>query len=158
MINRPIVKGRGDRRQGNSDWGSVLSAENSLSKGTDTRDCHELNCVSLKSYVEVLTLSSSERDHIWKEVCYRCDLAKLRSYQSREGHLSNMTGILIKRSTLDRDLRTPCEGKDKGDASTRQVTRKVASQPPEGGGKHGTDSHSQPSEGIRSADVLILDL
>lgn len=41
--------------------------------------CYELNCVPLKNYVEVLTLSTCEYDLFWTLGLYRCHQVQMRS-------------------------------------------------------------------------------
>lgn len=55
--------------------------------------------------------------------------------------------------------RRPCEnkGRDQGDVSTSQGRPMITSKPPEARGEAWKDSPSQTSEGVSSADTLILD-
>lgn len=77
---------------------------------------------------------------------------KMRSYQSKVGHWSNMIRILRK---IEKPL---CEDKDRdqGDTATSQGTPMVVRKPPEA--RRGlTDSPSESSEVIKPADTLISD-
>ena len=50
------------------------------------------------------------------------------------------------------------EGRDQGDASVHQGMPRTASKPPEAREEAWNRFFSQPSEGINSANTLILDL
>ena len=74
-----------------------------------------------------------------------------------------MTSVLIQRGNLgteEHKERTPREdgGRDQGDSSTSQGTPKTASSRQKLGKRPATDSPSEPSEGVNSAETLVLDV
>lgn len=72
-----------------------------------------------------------------------------------------MTGVLIKRGSVDTDTHrgTSCEdgGRDGGYMSTSLGKSKIASKPPEAGGKASYRFFRTASEGTSPADALVSD-